>query len=156
GRCVTHAASNRSARCATAPGAGRWRRASRRGPGSSCTSGDVIRDRSNRGKGGHPSRGRGRGGGATSGVVGGCAGLRARPAAIVLDGEDVAVKRRGPLLALHRHIEIAQRLTNVFLDLAPEELRVALDHIRGRVVAELFGNTVFDEFIIERVYLAKV
>ena len=54
---------------------------------------------------------------ATLPVVGGRASLRARPTAIVLDGEDMAIKRRGPLLALHRHIEIAQCLTNVFLDL---------------------------------------
>jgi transposase InsO family protein len=59
--------------------------------------------------------------------------------------------RRCPLLALHRHIEIAQCLTNVFLDLAPEELRVTLDHIRRGLVAEFFGDAVLDEFIVERV-----
>ena len=80
----------------------------------------------------------------------------ARPTAIALDGEDVAVKRRGPLLALHRHIEIAQRLADVILHLVPEELGVALDHVGRGVIAELFGNAVLDEFIVERIHLAQV
>ena len=82
--------------------------------------------------------------------------LRTRPAAIMLNGKDVAVERRSPLLALHRHFEIAQRVADIFLDPAPEELRVALDHIRRGLVAELFVDAVLDEFMVERVHFAQV
>jgi len=40
------------------------------------------------------------------GVLGSGTRLRTRPSAIVFDGKDVAVKRRSPLLALHRYFEI--------------------------------------------------
>ena len=40
------------------------------------------------------------------GTLGSGTRLRTRPSAIVLDGKDVAVKRRSPLLALHRYFEI--------------------------------------------------
>src|SRR5882724_8438911 len=74
--------------------------------------------------------------------------LRARPPAIVLDRENVAVERRDPLLTLHRHLEIAQRIADIFLDLAPVELRVAIDHIRGAMIAEHFIYPVLDEFMV--------
>ena len=90
------------------------------------------------------------------GALGSSTRLRPRPSAIVLDGKDVAVKRRRPLLALHRHFEIAQRVADIFLDPAPEELRVALDHIRRGLVAELFVDAVLDEFMVERVHFAQV
>src|SRR5271165_6140940 len=74
----------------------------------------------------------------------------------MLDREDVAVEGRGPLLTLHGHLEITQRVTDITLDLAPIELRIAVDHIGRTTIAEPLVNAVFDEFVVERVQLARV
>jgi len=90
------------------------------------------------------------------GALGSSTHLWTRPSAIVLDRKDVAVKRRRPLLALHRHFEMAQRVADIFLDPAPVELRVELDHVRGAAVTELFVDALLDEFMVERVHFAQV
>src|SRR6516162_4512586 len=82
--------------------------------------------------------------------------LRTHPPAIMLDREDVAVEGRGPLLTLHGHLEITQRVTDIALYLAPIKLRIAVDHIGRTSIAELLVNAVFDEFVVERVQLARV
>src|SRR5713101_9919122 len=74
----------------------------------------------------------------------------------MLDFEDVAVEGRGPLLTLHGHLEITQSVTDIALDLAPKELRIAFDQIGRTTITEPFVNTGFDEFVVERVELAQV
>src|ERR1041385_1394632 len=82
--------------------------------------------------------------------------LRTHVPAIVLDGEDVAVKGRRPLLALHGHSEIPQSVTKVALDLVPLELWIVVDHVGGAAVTELLVNADFDKFVVERVQLAWI
>src|SRR5215831_282480 len=91
---------------------------------------------------------------ALTAAAGPCLGTQ--PPAIMLDRKDVAVERRGPLLALHGHLEISQSVTDISLDLAPIELWIAVDHICGTGIAEPFVNAVFDEFVVERIQLAEV
>src|SRR4051812_17893186 len=43
---------------------------------------------------------------------------------MMLEGEHVAVELRHPLTTLHRQLEVANRVTDIGLDLAPEESRV--------------------------------
>src|SRR6516164_973759 len=83
-------------------------------------------------------------------------GLRADPPSVMLDGEDVAVESSDPLLTLHRHLEIAQGVTDIALDLAPIELWIVVNQIGGTVIAELLAYTGFGEFVVERVQLARV
>lgn len=82
--------------------------------------------------------------------------LRAHSSAIVLDGEDMAVKGRGPSLRLHGQIEITQRVAQIALNLAPIELRIMVDQIGRRAIAELLVNAGFGEFVKERVQLAGI
>src|SRR5882672_10481824 len=82
--------------------------------------------------------------------------LRTHPPAIMLDREDVAVEGRGPLLALHGHFEIPQSVADIALDLAPIELRIAVDHVGRTGIAKLLVNAGFDEFVVERVQFARV
>jgi len=70
--------------------------------------------------------------------------LRTYPPTIMLDREDVVVEVRGPLLTLHGHLEITQSVTDISLDLAPIELRIAVDYIGRTRVAKLLVNAVFD------------
>jgi hypothetical protein len=82
--------------------------------------------------------------------------LRAHPATIVLNGKDVAVEGRDPLLTLHRHLEITQRVAEKAFDFASIELWIVLDQIGRTGIAELLVNTGFDEFVIQRVKFARV
>src|SRR5215471_8168152 len=91
---------------------------------------------------------------ALTAAAGPCLGTHPPP--IMLDRKDVAVERRGPLLALHGHLEISQSVTDISLDLAPIELWIAVDHICGTGIAEPFVNAVFDEFVVERIQFAEV
>src|SRR5262245_33792108 len=74
----------------------------------------------------------------------------------MLDREDVAVEGRGPLFALYGHLEIAQRVADITLDLAPIELRIGVDKIGGTGIAELLAGAGFEKFIVERVQFAQV
>ena len=69
--------------------------------------------------------------------------------AIMLDREDVAIEGGGPLLPLHRHVDITQSVADVPLDLAPIKLWIVVDHIGRTGIAELLVNTGFDEFVVE-------
>src|SRR5262245_12142197 len=76
--------------------------------------------------------------------------------AIMLDREDVTVEGGGPLLPLHRHVEITQSVADVPLDLAPKKLRVVVDHIGWTGIAELLVHAVFDKLVIEGVQFARI
>lgn len=78
--------------------------------------------------------------------------MRPGPSAIVLDGEDVTVEGRRPLLAFHCHLEIPQSVPDVSLNFAPIKLRVAVDHIGRAGEAQLHIHPVLDELVIERRY----
>src|SRR5262249_13655877 len=76
--------------------------------------------------------------------------LRTHPPTVVLDREDVAVEGSGPLLTLHGHLEITQGVADIAFNPAPIELWVAVRHIRGTIIPELFVNADFDKFVKER------
>ena len=60
------------------------------------------------------------------------------------------------MLTLHGHFEITQRVTDIVLDLAPIELRIVIDQIGRTTISELLVNAGFDEFVVERVQLARI
>ena len=62
-------------------------------------------------------------------------GLRAHVPTVVLDRENVAVEGGDPLLSLHRHSEIAQRVADIALDLAAIELRIVVHQISRTTVS---------------------
>ena len=82
--------------------------------------------------------------------------LRTHPSAIMLDREDVAVEGRGPLLTLHGHLEIAQSITDISLDLAPIELRMTSRPYRQDYCSRASREAGFDEFVVESVQLARI
>src|SRR4029077_5387347 len=82
--------------------------------------------------------------------------LRTHVPAIVLDREDVAVEGGRPLLPLPRHPEITQSVADVRLDLAPIKLRIVVDHVGRTSITKLLVNAGLDEFVVERVQLARI
>ncbi len=82
--------------------------------------------------------------------------MRPKPAPRVLDGEDVAVEIGDPLLALDGQLEVAERVSDVGLDVPPEEGRVLLDHVGGAGIAAALGHAGFQELVVERVQASQV
>ena len=70
--------------------------------------------------------------------------------------KDVAVEAVDPLAPARGHVEVADGFRNVRRHLPPVELRILIDQIGRRLIAELSVQADFLEFVIERVGLSDV
>src|SRR4029453_6421818 len=82
--------------------------------------------------------------------------VRPKAATFVLDGEDVAVEIRDPLLALDGELEVTERVPDIGLDAAPEERRILLDHVGRAGIAVALGHPGFQELVVERVEAPQI
>src|SRR6201996_3188648 len=82
--------------------------------------------------------------------------LRSRQADIALGAEHVAVEIGDPLPPARGDVEIADRGLYVRRDAVPEELRIEIDEVGRRGIAELAVQAGFLEFVIQRIRLADV
>ena len=70
--------------------------------------------------------------------------------------EHMRVELGDPLLAFDGALEMLQRRADVGLDHAPEEARIALGEIGGRLEVEPLGDAGLDELVEQRVQLARI
>src|ERR1700733_13385704 len=70
--------------------------------------------------------------------------------------KDVAVEAVDPPAPARRHVEVADGFRNVRRHLPPVELRILIDQIGRRLIAELSVQADFLEFVIERVGLPQI
>src|ERR1700710_472060 len=82
--------------------------------------------------------------------------LRTRQVQLALRAENIGIKVRYPLASARCDIEIADRRLNLRSDVIPIELRVLVDDVCRRIVAELFVQTDFFKFVEQCICLFEV
>src|ERR1700684_4024479 len=82
--------------------------------------------------------------------------LRARQVQLALCAENIGVKVCDPLASARRDVEVVYRHLNLRSDVVPVELRVLVDDVCGRIVAELLVQTDFLKFVEQCVCLSQV
>src|SRR6266508_2727974 len=82
--------------------------------------------------------------------------VQPRQADVAFGPKHVAVEVRDPLPAARRHIEITDGGLDARRNAVPVELRIAVDEVRGRAVAELAVQAGLLELVVERVGLAQI
>src|SRR5262245_56327281 len=82
--------------------------------------------------------------------------LRTGKVQLTLCPEDVAIEVGYPLTAARRDIEIAYRRLNLRSDVFPIELRIFVNHVCRRIVAERFVQPDFLKFVEQRICLFEI
>src|SRR6202046_975266 len=82
--------------------------------------------------------------------------LRTRQVQLTLGAENIGIKVCDPLPPARGDIEVSYRHLNLRRDVVPIKLRVLVDDVGGRVVAELFVQTDFFKFVEQRICLSQV
>src|ERR1700733_9514030 len=82
--------------------------------------------------------------------------LRTRQVQLTLCAENIGIKICYPLASARRDIEVTYRHLDLRCDVIPIELRVLVDDVRGRIVAELFVQTDFFKFVEQCICLFQV
>ena len=75
---------------------------------------------------------------------------------LVFGAKDVAVEAVDPLAPARGHIEVADGLRNIGGHISPIELRIFVDQVRGRFVAELPVQADFLKLVVERVGFPQI
>ena len=76
-----------------------------------------------------------------------------RMAQLTLGTKYVAVEARNPLTPARGHIEVADSGLDVRRDVVPIELRILIDQVRRRSIAELPVQTSLFKFVVKRIGL---
>src|ERR1700692_4544257 len=82
--------------------------------------------------------------------------LRPRQRNVAFGAEDVAVEVGDPLAAARGLVEIADFGLDMRRHAFPVELRVAIDDVGGRIIAELAVDADFFELVVEGVGFSEV
>src|SRR5271154_1477880 len=85
-----------------------------------------------------------------------CLRLRPEKAQFMLGAKDIGVEAVDPLPPARGHVQVADGALNVRRHAVPIELRIFVDQVRRRFVAELPVQADFLEFIEERIGLSQI
>src|SRR5260363_277582 len=85
-----------------------------------------------------------------------CSGLWPRQRDVALGAKHIGIEIGDPLPASGRHVEIADFGLDVRRDAVPIELRVAMDDVGRRIIAELAVDADLLELVVQRIGLADV
>src|SRR5579859_3598687 len=82
--------------------------------------------------------------------------LGTRQVQLALGAENIGIEVGDPLPSARSDVEVAYRHLNLRRDVVPVELRVLVDDVGRRVVAELLVQADFLEFVEQRIGLSQV
>ena len=68
----------------------------------------------------------------------------------------VSVQTSNNLFAFLRQLQVAERFTDVRINAAPVELRVALQQVARMSVAQKFSSTAFFQLVKQRAYFLQI